>query len=188
MPICAELLDAAGLAPGDLDAIAVGVGPGNFTGVRIGVSAARGMALALGVPAIGVTGFETLAHGGTWPGPVMLSLPAPQDRAYVQTFRNGTPVSAPSVTTPGTREIGPETANLTVAGYWARDIAEPRDAAWDEACWNDRVPEATAVTIALIAARKLEAAGGIWPDRPAPLYIRPADAAPSRVVPPKIIG
>jgi tRNA threonylcarbamoyl adenosine modification protein YeaZ len=45
----------------DLGAVAVSVGPGSFTGVRVGVSAARGFALALKIPAIGVTTLEALA-------------------------------------------------------------------------------------------------------------------------------
>ncbi|MEP0563146.1 MAG: tRNA (adenosine(37)-N6)-threonylcarbamoyltransferase complex dimerization subunit type 1 TsaB, partial [Paracoccaceae bacterium] len=94
MPLLEETLAARGLAWGDLDALAVGVGPGNFTGIRIGVSAARGLALALGIPAIGVSAFEAMAfqHMGE---SCLICLPAPRDQAYVQTFRRGQPNGAP---------------------------------------------------------------------------------------------
>lgn len=38
-----------------LDRVAVTVGPGSYTGLRVGISAARAIALAAGIPAIGVT-------------------------------------------------------------------------------------------------------------------------------------
>ena len=58
-----ELLDAAGVVPGELDGVACGVGPGSFTGVRIGLAHARGLALALGVPVAGVSTLAALAAG-----------------------------------------------------------------------------------------------------------------------------
>jgi tRNA threonylcarbamoyladenosine biosynthesis protein TsaB len=45
-----------------LTAIAVAIGPGSFTGVRIGLSFAKGLALARGLPLIGVRTFEIAAH------------------------------------------------------------------------------------------------------------------------------
>jgi tRNA threonylcarbamoyl adenosine modification protein YeaZ len=61
MSVVDGALREAGTAFQDLGAIAVSIGPGSFTGVRVGVSAARGFALALKIPAIGVTTLEALA-------------------------------------------------------------------------------------------------------------------------------
>ena len=63
MDVVGAALAAAGpgLAYADIGAIAVAVGPGSFTGIRVGVSVARGLALALKVPAVGVTTLEALA-------------------------------------------------------------------------------------------------------------------------------
>lgn len=38
-----------------LDRIAATIGPGSYTGLRVGISAARAIALAAGIPAIGIT-------------------------------------------------------------------------------------------------------------------------------------
>lgn len=59
-PLVAELLQEAGVAPKELDRIAVIAGPGSFTGVRVGVAFARGLALAIGKPAVGVSSLEAM--------------------------------------------------------------------------------------------------------------------------------
>jgi tRNA threonylcarbamoyladenosine biosynthesis protein TsaB len=56
-----ELLADAGREPDELEALVVGLGPGSFTSTRIGLAAARGLALALGVPAAGVSTLDALA-------------------------------------------------------------------------------------------------------------------------------
>ncbi|WP_299043653.1 tRNA (adenosine(37)-N6)-threonylcarbamoyltransferase complex dimerization subunit type 1 TsaB [uncultured Tateyamaria sp.] len=81
MGLLEEMLRAQGVVWADLDAVAVGTGPGNFTGIRIGVSAARGLALGLGCPAYGVTGFEARASLAA-PGSTV-AIPAPRDMVYV---------------------------------------------------------------------------------------------------------
>lgn len=57
----ADLLADAGVAPADLDRIAVTTGPGGFTGVRVGIAFARGFALVHGTPVVGIDTLTALA-------------------------------------------------------------------------------------------------------------------------------
>ena len=61
MDYVGQAVKQAGMSMAQLDRIAVNIGPGSFTGVRIGVAAARGFALALKIPAVGVSAFLALA-------------------------------------------------------------------------------------------------------------------------------
>lgn len=171
MPMLEECLNAAGAGWADLTAIAVGTGPGNFTGVRLSVAAARGLALALGIPAHGVTLFEALALGQ--PRPCLVALDARLGRLYFQAFR------------PGPEALGqatsladlPDFAGLPVAGDMAAAVAARTGA-----------PVLAPLMPPVEAIARLALACGTAPAaRPAPLYLRPADAAPPREAPPTIL-
>ncbi len=153
MPMLAEVLVAAGYGFHDLSAIGVGVGPGNFTGIRISVAAARGLALGLQIPAIGISGFEAMSLGVA--RPVHAVINAPRDMVYVQ--RMGQPVAAP-------RHIP------------AQELAAINDPIIS---LSDVQPSDFIINIARLAARPNDRRRA----RPAPLYIRAPDAAPSRLRP-----
>lgn len=56
----ATLFSTSGLAPADIDRIAVTKGPGSFTGQRVGLAAARVLAATLKIEAIGVGVLDAL--------------------------------------------------------------------------------------------------------------------------------
>jgi tRNA threonylcarbamoyl adenosine modification protein YeaZ len=55
MPMIERVMGAVEGGFASLGRVAVTVGPGSYTGLRVGISAARAIALAAGIPAIGVT-------------------------------------------------------------------------------------------------------------------------------------
>ncbi len=172
MPFLEEVLAQAAVGWSDLDALGVGVGPGNFTGIRIAVAAARGLALGLGIPAVGVSTLEAQAHGL---GPVVVSsLDARRGQIYLQVVGGGPP-GLSTLTTPP-KGI-PETAAPAVVGFGAEVIA-PQVSGHVA---RPAMPLAEAIA-RIAAARRFSTK-----TRPAPLYLRAADAAPPRDPAPVIL-
>ena len=161
IPLLEQLLAESGIGWHDLTALAVGTGPGNFTGVRISVAAARGLALGLGIPAIGVTRLEALAYG--LPRPITVIEDARRGEVYVQSFD----------AEPGAARLARPDALGDVTALQTGSAA------------RDGLPPAMALVeaIARIAAKRT----GVAQPRPAPFYLRGADAAPPADPPPVIL-
>lgn len=102
LPMIAETLAEAGLGYRDLDRLAVTVGPGAFTGLRIGLAAARGLALATGLPVVGVTTFEAIAHGAAADLPGLIVAETKRADVYAQPFAApGEPAAPPAAVEAG---------------------------------------------------------------------------------------
>ncbi|MDP4033663.1 MAG: tRNA (adenosine(37)-N6)-threonylcarbamoyltransferase complex dimerization subunit type 1 TsaB [Pseudorhodobacter sp.] len=149
MPMLEQMLATAGVTWGDLAAIGVGTGPGNFTGIRIGVAAARGLALALGIPAVGVSGFDVAAPEADQPFWAVIE--APRDMVYVQ--RRAAQMATPRlIPAAEVAQLDAPLARLAdiPASEMVRRIAETARSSYRSAL-----------------------------ARPTPVYVRPADALPS---------
>lgn len=100
IPMIEEVLAEAGLTLQDMTRIGVTTGPGSFTGIRVGVAAARGFALALGIPAIGVTTLRVVAEQVLEigpPAPVAALIDAGRDEIFAQVFApDGEPLTEPA--------------------------------------------------------------------------------------------
>ena len=90
MPMVLDVLTEAGTGFADIDLVAVTIGPGAFTGLRIGLAAARGLALAAGLPCMGVSTLEAVAAGVVAAernaGSVLVVLETKRADVYAQSF------------------------------------------------------------------------------------------------------
>lgn len=181
LPMAAEVLQRAGCAPLELDAVAVTVGPGAFTGIRIGLSAARAFGLAVGVPVIGVTCFEIWRHACRDEGRLVVALETKRSDVYLQAF------DAAGAAVAGPASLEPEAAPAWLPpGRWALtgDAAMRLVSVLGEADARLAIvapaPAVDASTVAEVAEARIGRDGLPPPDAPPPrpLYLRPPDVNP----------
>ncbi|SKA23600.1 tRNA (adenosine(37)-N6)-threonylcarbamoyltransferase complex dimerization subunit type 1 TsaB [Consotaella salsifontis] len=173
MGLVGETLADAAADYADLAKIAVTVGPGSFTGVRVGVSAARALALALGVPAVGVTTLEALAFPHFRKGrPVVAAIDAKRGEIYAALFSpEGMPLAAPLVTAPDA--LAEHAAFRELAGdalFVGSGAALAAEALGLPAADRDTDAEWDIASVSALGAQKVPVAA------PVPLYLRGADA------------
>lgn len=191
LPTVDRVLKKAGLAVGDIEAVAVSIGPGSFTGLRVGLATAKGLALGAGARLVGVPTLEVLAEGyALAEGTICALLDAYRGEVYMALFRRvgaggeGTAlerlcpdaVLAPEAAASAMAEVaGP----VHLIGSGAARYRERLQAVLGErACVTDEGLRAvpTAVVVARLGCRQLPG-GGNKPDAEVvPLYLRRAEA------------
>ncbi|GAB4260862.1 MAG: tRNA (adenosine(37)-N6)-threonylcarbamoyltransferase complex dimerization subunit type 1 TsaB [Deferrisomatales bacterium] len=87
MGLVEAVLAGAGVGKDALSCVAVSRGPGSFTGLRVGVATAKGLAVGLGLPAVGISTLRALAEGARpFPGRVVPVLDAKKRQVYGAAF------------------------------------------------------------------------------------------------------
>ena len=176
-----RLLTDCGLAPADLDGLAVSVGPGSFTGLRVGVATVKALAMALDLPVAPVPTLDALAARLPFAdSPLCPILDARKGEVYFSLYR----WSASGM------ERQCDYLALPPAAAAAR-LESPVILLGDgiEACrpWLDRLgagarvaPAAqrlpSAATVAGLGRAVLAGGGGVSAETLAPLYLRPSEA------------
>jgi len=117
LPMTETLLANEGLTFADIDRIAVVIGPGAYTGVRIGVAAARGLAVALKIPSVGVTGLHALAHAcADSDGSILATVAGRGGTLFAQLFAGGEAQSEPAMMTLEAARSLQKKSNAVVVG------------------------------------------------------------------------
>ncbi|MDK8306298.1 tRNA (adenosine(37)-N6)-threonylcarbamoyltransferase complex dimerization subunit type 1 TsaB [Corynebacterium imitans] len=106
VPTIAELLEGAGLAFSDLEAIVVGCGPGPFTGLRVGMATAQALGQALGIPVYGVVTHDAVAKGVDAESALIVT-DARRREVYWARYENGQRVAGPDVVKPAKLDCPP---------------------------------------------------------------------------------
>jgi tRNA threonylcarbamoyladenosine biosynthesis protein TsaB len=179
MPMLRDVMAEAGLAFGGLDLIAATIGPGSFTGIRVGLAAARGLALASGLPLLGVTAFEAIAAGVSpderRDAALMVAIDSRRDDLFIQCFAaDGATLSAPAALAPAALADAAPMGDLLLAGDGA---ARARDALAALGRRSALLARASgppdAADVAGLAVSRWHP--GTRPAFPLPLYLRPPD-------------
>lgn len=166
-----EALAASDRQLADIERIVVTVGPGSFTGIRVGVAAARGFALALGIPAVGVSVLAALGGSAAYlcPGqPVLAAMDAKRDELYCQAFNpDGTARFAPQVLEIGEAQRLFRDFDGVICGSATRHLTEAP---------LPGIAQVDTVDIAMVA--RIGATADPAGNRPSPLYLRGPDVRP----------
>lgn len=185
LPTVDRVLQKAGVAARDLDAVAVSVGPGSFTGLRVGLATAKGLALGAGAMVVGVPTLEALAEGyALADGTICALLDAYRGEVYMALFRRKgnalERLSPDAVLAPGavaSALVAIEGPVHLIGNGAARYHERLQASLGDRACMTDEGLRAvpSAAVVARLGIRQF--AGGNKPDAEVALiYLRRAEA------------
>ncbi len=170
LPLADAMLREHGLGFSDLDGIAFGTGPGSFTGLRVSCGVAQGLAVARGLPLLGVGTLEAmaLASGGER---VIVTLDARMREVYYGRFERGGQQGAIGVYAPEAVPL-PETGGWLASGNGLMAYPALRERLSSVVIgWQPELMPCAAALVRL-AAPRLERGERIDPADAVPLYVR----------------
>jgi tRNA threonylcarbamoyladenosine biosynthesis protein TsaB len=173
-PALGAVLQANGLAPRDLDGLAVTLGPGSFTGIRVGIAAIQGLATGLGKPCLGLSALDVLASLSPR-RPVVALLDAWRNEVYAGVYTDHEAAAPFAAPLEGLGARMPPRA--VVLGDGAVRYRERLLELWPEL--EIALPDLfLAAALGRLAAPMLAAGRGRGPEALAPLYVRGAGIRP----------
>ena len=189
MPAIVHLLQSRGTTPRSLDAVAVALGPGGFSALRTGLSVAKGMAMASGIPILGISSLELEAYPFRCAGQTVCALlEAGRGEAASALISHppdfgrlrGDRISGPEDLLDEVEALGLESVLFCGEGLtpWA-DLV--RDRMGSQAILSHVPPSARAESLAALASNRLQAGSSDELDQLQPNYLRmPSIGAPKR--------
>lgn len=175
MGVIEETLKVSGTGYPGIGRIAVSTGPGSFTGVRVGVATARGLALALKIPATGITTLEAIAAETRhqFPArPVMVAIDARREELYAAIYDEfGKMLYAPAVISLQDAAMLARKYRPALAGSAAAMVA-------GAAAADTLDVGSLAATADIGVYARLAAAKDPDGEKPKPVYLREPDAKP----------
>ena len=179
LPAVEMLLKGLGLDAWALDVFAVTTGPGSFTGLRVGLGSVQGLALASGRPCVGLPTLDVLAVAGAGASDTVVALvDAFRGEVYSGVFDRAGLLRRPHGVGPLAAVLPGLPAGSAFVGGAALEHREAIRAAVRDAVFPPS-PEFLAATLARVALGWPPPASGP-PPALQPLYLRGADAGPSR--------
>lgn len=181
LPMIDEVCRLAGAQQSDLTAVAVDVGPGAYGGIRAGMAAAIGIALALGLPTVGIGRLEIEAYAHAAARDPIAALHAAGRGQWALALYQGpvdhwTEVLPPTLYTPD--QLLAAVRLRAPAGILCGEVDTlPPDLLADLQASGLRVGGAAAglrraALLAELGWRRRQAGGDFTPARLAPIYLR----------------
>ncbi|MBN2652256.1 MAG: tRNA (adenosine(37)-N6)-threonylcarbamoyltransferase complex dimerization subunit type 1 TsaB [Spirochaetales bacterium] len=95
MPTIVNMLEEAGIKPGELDLIGSTAGPGSFTGLRITMATGKGLSTSIGRPFISIPTLDFLSMGASNSGVIVPVIDGKKERLYCAVYENGELIDGP---------------------------------------------------------------------------------------------